>query len=127
MTSQPRIAATSGARGRGVSEEPDVRFTLANERTLLAYQRTSIGLIGAAVAVAHFLENDTLPLVLAGILLLCGALAAIGGYQRYRAADRAIREGRPLGQGRAALLLSVGLMVAVVVAAIYVGSTADWA
>jgi putative membrane protein len=110
-----------------VSEEPDVRFTLANERTLLAYQRTSIGLVGAAVAVAHFLEEDVLALVLAAILLLCGAFSAVGGYQRYVAADHAIREGRPLGQGRAAMLLSVGLMAAVVVAAIYVGTTADWA
>lgn len=107
-----------------MNEEPDVRFSLANERTLLAYQRTSIGLIGAAVAVAHFLDDDNLALVLAGILLLCGAFAAIGGYQRYLAADRAIREGRPLGQGRAAMMLSVGLMVAVVVAAVYVGTTA---
>ena len=106
--------------------EPDVRFSLANERTLLAYQRTSIGLIGAAVAVAHFLEDDTIALVLAAILLFCGALAAIGGYQRYRAADRAIREGRPLGRGRAAMLLSAGLIAAVAVAATYVITTVDW-
>jgi putative membrane protein len=110
-----------------VSAEPDVRFTLANERTLLAYQRTSIGLVGAAVAVAHFLEDDALALVLAAMRLFCGALSAVGGYQRYVAADHAIRDGRPLGRGRAAMLLSVGLMVAVVVAAIYVGTTADWA
>ncbi|MFL6108430.1 MAG: YidH family protein [Marmoricola sp.] len=109
---------------QSADEEPDVRFSLANERTLLAYQRTSIGLIGAAVAVAHFLDDSTLALVLASILLLCGAVSAVGGYQRYVAADRAIREGRPLGPGRAAMLLSVGLIVAVVVAAIYVGTTA---
>ena len=108
-----------------MSEEPDVRFSLANERTLLAYQRTSIGLIGASVAVAHFLEDDDVALVLAAILLLCGALSAVGGYQRYIAADRAIREGRPLGKGRAAMLLSLGLIAAVVVAAIYLGGMAD--
>ena len=104
--------------------EPDVRFSLANERTLLAYQRTAIGLIGAAVAVAHFLEDSTLALILAAILLVCGAFAAIGGYERYTAADRAIREGRPLGPGRAAMLLSAGLIIAVLVAAVYVVSTA---
>lgn len=104
--------------------EPDVRFTLANERTLLAYQRTSIGLIGAAVAVAHFLDDSALASVLAGVLLVCGGFSAVGGYQRYVAADRAIREGRPLGPGRAAVVLSLGLMVAVVVAAAYVVRTA---
>ncbi|MFL6022939.1 MAG: YidH family protein [Marmoricola sp.] len=109
-----------------MNEEPDVRFSLANERTLLAYQRTSIGLIGAAVAVAHFLDDNTTALVLAGLLLACGAFSAIGGYQRYLAADRAIREGRPLGPGRAAMMLSVGLMAAVVVAAVYVITAVDW-
>lgn len=107
-----------------MSDEPDVRFTLANERTLLAYQRTSIGLVGAAVAVAHFLEDDVLALVLAGVLLVSGAFTAVGGYQRYVAADKAIREGRPLGSSRSAVVLSVGLMAAVVVAAVYVVTTA---
>jgi putative membrane protein len=105
--------------------EPDVRFTLANERTLLAYQRTAIGLVAAAVAVAHFLEESDLALALAGLLLVSGAVAAISGYRRYRAADKAIREGRPLGSSSAALLLSVGLVAAVLVAAVYLLSTVD--
>ena len=100
--------------------EPDVRFSLANERTLLAYQRTAIGLIAAAVAVAHFLDEDALTLVLACILLAGGAVAAVGGYLRYRAADRAIREGRPLGHALTPLLISAGLVLGLVVAAIYV-------
>lgn len=103
-----------------MNEEPDVRFSLANERTLLAYQRTAIGLIGAAVAVAHFLDDSALALLLAGILLVAGGFAAVGGYQRYVAADRAIREGLPLGPGRAAKVLSLALMIAVLVAAVYV-------
>jgi len=32
--------------------EPDYRFTLANERTFLAWQRTALGLLAAAVAFA---------------------------------------------------------------------------
>lgn len=104
--------------------DPDVRFSLANERTLLAYQRTAIGLIGAAVAVAHFLDDSVLALVLAGVLLVCGGFAAVGGHQRYLAADRAIRDGRPLGPSRSAVVLSVGLMIAVLVAAGYVVRTA---
>ena len=104
--------------------EPDVRFSLANERTLLAYQRTSIGLIAAAVAVVHFLDNEVIALVLAGILLLSGGVAAVGGYYRYRDADRAIRDGRPLPGGPVPLLLSVGLTVCLVLAAVYVVLTA---
>ena len=33
--------------------EPDYRFTLANERTFLAWQRTALGLLAAAVAVVQ--------------------------------------------------------------------------
>ena len=34
--------------------EPDYRFTLANERTFLAWQRTSLGLMAAAVAAVSY-------------------------------------------------------------------------
>ena len=39
---------------------PDARFTLANERTRLAYQRSAIGLMAAAIAVAHFFGDDAM-------------------------------------------------------------------
>jgi putative membrane protein len=104
--------------------EPDVRFSLANERTLLAYQRTAIGLVGAAVAVAHFLDEGALALTLACVLLISGAIAAIGGYRRYLAADRAIREGRPMPQGPTPLLISLALVLCLLIAAVYVISTA---
>ena len=39
--------------------EPDYRFTLANERTFLAWQRTALGLLAAAVAVVQLVpETD---------------------------------------------------------------------
>ena len=36
--------------------EPDYRFSLANERTFLAWIRTALGLMAAGIA-AHFLEG----------------------------------------------------------------------
>jgi putative membrane protein len=110
----------AGGVGGGVPREPDVRFSLANERTLLAYQRTAIGLVAAAVAVAHFLDNDALELAMAGVLLVSGAVAAVGGYLRYREADRAIREGRALAPGGTPLLIAVGVVLGLLVAAAYV-------
>jgi putative membrane protein len=108
----------------GDQREPDVRFSLANERTLLAYQRTAIGLIAAAVAVAHFLDEGALALTLAAVLLASGAVAAIGGFRRYQAADQAIRRGQPLPQGPTPLLISIGLVVCLLIAAVYVVTTA---
>ena len=99
--------------------EPDVRFSLANERTLLAYQRTAIGLVAAAVAVAHFLDG-VVSLLMACLLLLSGAVAAIGGYLRYLEADRAIREGRPLTHGVTPMLIAVFLVLGMVLAAVSV-------
>ena len=104
--------------------EPDVRFTLANERTLLAYQRTAIGLIAAAVAVVHFLDRQGFAITLAAILLLSGGVAAVGGYQRYRAADRAIREGRALPAGQTPMIITFGLVLCLLVAVAYVVLTA---
>ncbi len=38
--------------------EPDYRFTLANERTFLAWERTALGLLAAAVAIVQFVPHD---------------------------------------------------------------------
>lgn len=103
--------------------EPDVRFSLANERTLLAYQRTAIGLVAAAVAVVHFLDDELLALSLAAVLLASGAVATVGGYRRYQAADRAIRNGEPLQTGRTPVLISAGLVLCLLIAAVYVVTT----
>ena len=38
---------------RSVGEEPDYRFTLANERTFLAWIRTALALIAGGVALVQ--------------------------------------------------------------------------
>ncbi len=75
---------------------PDYRFTLANERTFLAYERTAIGMVAASLAVFHLLEQSWPEVLLGALLLAAGAVAAIGGYVRYRAVDRAVRLNRTL-------------------------------
>lgn len=94
-------------------EEPDYRFTLANERTFLSWQRTSLGLLAAAVALAHFVPE--LAVVgarrLLGIGLALLAIAASGiGLQRWRQADHAMRRGEPLPRQPSPGLLAVGLI-----------------
>jgi putative membrane protein len=102
------------------TSEPDVRFSLANERTLLAYQRTAIGLMAAAIAVVHFLAHDALVLPLAAALIVTGVIAAVGGYQHYRHVERAIREGSPVSGGPAAHVLSLAMLVCLAITSIYV-------
>ena len=99
---------------------PDARFTLANERTLLAYQRSAIGLMAAAIAVAHFFGDDLEVLLLALALLFTGAFAGVGGYLRYRQVDAALRKGRTISSGSAAHLVSLAVLLCLVLAGFYV-------
>jgi len=104
--------------------EPDYRFTLANERTFLAWLRTALALLAAAVVLDQFGPPTEVPVVrtaLAMGLVALGALAAVGGLLRWRAVDAAMRLGAPLPRIRTPWLLAIGLSVAgVVVAALIV-------
>ena len=70
----------------GVGSEPDARFSLANERTFLAWIRTSLGFLagGAAIAaVSTIVGRLSLELKLASLLLLvCGLVCSTGAYVR---------------------------------------------
>lgn len=71
--------------------DPDVRFLLANERTLLAWVRTGLTLQAGGFALAHF-NSDLLSSQIAGIAaIVSGGIIAVVGYNRYKAADKAIR------------------------------------
>jgi putative membrane protein len=98
--------------------EPDYRFSLANERTLLAWARTALGLEAAGLGVVRFAP----PLsggreLLGAALVALGGLAAWNGYRRFVAVDRAMRAGARLPASPAPLALTASLaaLAAVVV------------
>jgi putative membrane protein len=78
----------------------DVRFLLANERTLLAWIRTSLAVQAGGLALAVVHKNQAYLGI--GVLLL-GVCVALMGYHRYIIADRSIRNHRlpPSGNGPA--------------------------
>ena len=94
-------------------EEPDYRFSFANERTFLAWIRTGLALIAAGVAV------DTIRLdlprsgqhVLGGLLVLLGAVCAVTAWSRWARAERAMRRHSPLPAPRATALLAAAVVV----------------
>ena len=108
----------------GVGEDPDPRFSLANERTALAAIRTSLAVIAGGVATAALVQLDVLPGALrtiAVVLCLLGGLMALGGLRRWRRVERALRLREPLPApellGPAALVVAavaVGVIVLVV-------------
>lgn len=78
--------------------EPDYRFTLANERTFLAWQRTALGLLAAAVAVVQFLPEMAVPGVRHALGAAVGVLAMLtagAGLHRWYQVDQAMRRGHP--------------------------------
>jgi putative membrane protein len=94
-------------------DEPDYRFSFANERTFLAWIRTGLALIAAGVAV------DTVGLdisqagqhVLAGLLVLLGALCALTAWSRWARAERAMRRHQPLPSPWSTALLTTAVVV----------------
>ncbi len=92
--------------------EPDPRFTLANERTFLAWIRTSLALLAAAVAlIALDLPlHGGLQLGAAAVFTLAALGAAVWAWLSWATAERALRLGSALpglgiGGGLAALLV----------------------
>jgi putative membrane protein len=78
--------------------EPDPRFTFANERTYLAWNRTGLALVGGGLAAGQLLHfNSHVVRLLASLppVLLGAAIIALS-YRRWEANERAIRRGEPL-------------------------------
>ncbi|AJE39925.1 YidH family protein [Streptomyces nodosus] len=105
---------------------PDYRFSLANERTFLAWLRTALALIGGGFAVDQFLPD--LPWAwrvgLALGLLAAGVLCSLRAVNHWVRCERAMRRGEDLPASRFPALLSI--VVAVVAVAMVVVVFIGW-
>ncbi len=115
-TRSPRAVFDAG-------KEPDPLYTLANERTYLAWLRLAVTLLAAAVAVDRlFLERPRYGSEVIALGLVAVAVGACGlGVRRWWATERALRLRKPLpGFGSpllgalAVLLVVVGVIVLIV-------------
>lgn len=98
--------------------DPDVRFLLANERTLLAWIRTSLAVLAGGVALTQLGSNSTTKTVIGIMAILLGAFMASVGYLRFKVADRAIRVGElpptgfdPIVQVGGIVVIAAGLVI----------------
>lgn len=84
---------------RTQGQEPDYRFTLANERTFLAWIRTALSLLAAGVLLAQFATRLSPAWVVAVVGAMLAATAAVLGaaaYGQWRANEIAMRNARPM-------------------------------
>ncbi|WP_026551674.1 DUF202 domain-containing protein [Arthrobacter sp. H20] len=105
--------------------DPDPRFTLANERTFLAWIRTSLALLAGGIAVEAFtveLFDPILRKAIAIVLLLLAMLIAAAACYRWLIIERAMRRGAPLPLPVLFPLLALGVtaVAAVVVLVVFV-------
>jgi putative membrane protein len=103
-----------------IGEEPDVRFTYANERTFLAWSRTALALVATGVAATQLLPRfSDVPggRRLIGLpLIALGAVLSLMSYHRWYRNQRAMRLNEPLPPSNLGLVLAVGVAVVAVVA-----------
>lgn len=102
------------ARVYGTGTEPDARFSLANERTYLAWIRTSLALMAAGVALQVFGVGDrSVPSVAASALLTGFAVVLpILAWTGWARTERSLRRSTPLPAPHVAVPLSLVLAVA---------------
>jgi putative membrane protein len=99
-----------------VGDEPDPRFSLANERTFLAWIRTALALVAAGVALDAFAADmePGLRLAAAVVLLVLGAAVPALAWLTWMDVERALRQATPLPSSRVALPVAVGIGAAAV-------------
>ncbi len=103
-----------------VGQEPDPRFSLANERTALAWVRTALALVAAGVgltSVAQLVGDARLLHLLAVLMCLGGGVVAVSAVLGWLRKEHALRTGRPLPAPTAlpwlaAVVAAVGVAVA---------------
>ena len=99
-----------------LGEAPDYRFSLANERTFLAWIRTALGFLAAGVGLDQLAPDFATPLIreiLALLLCLFAGGMAIYGYLRWLNNEKAMRLKQDLPYTRTLLVISI-LLLAVV-------------
>lgn len=101
---------------------PDPRFTFANERTFLAWIRTSLALVAAGIGVDAFADDfpEWGRHALATLLVVMGGLLSAVAFRRWFQAEAALRHGRPLPSNRLAPIIAYGLSLGAVLALVLV-------
>ncbi|MFE3759101.1 YidH family protein [Nocardia tengchongensis] len=100
-----------------VDHEPDYRFTLANERTFLAWVRTALGLLAGGIAVSQFYTSTLLwHKAIGAVCIVLAGLIAVGAFWQWRRVQLAMRRDQPLPRPPLVPVTVVGAGIAALLA-----------
>ena len=114
------ITNSFGTDPRLVGSEPDYRFTLANERTYLAWIRTALALaaggLGTITVIDTFYGQELMGLLLLGLSFITAATS----YRRWSANERSIRLVRPQPPSILPQVMTIGTALVAIAATVLV-------
>jgi putative membrane protein len=106
-----------------VGDDPDPRFSLANERTFLAWVRTALAMLAGGVALnaLDVPHTDWIRGFLVVLLIGVGGLVCLFALVRWARIERAMRRREPLPSFGLGIVMTVALLlVAVLLVAVLV-------
>ncbi|WP_291021562.1 DUF202 domain-containing protein [Hydrogenophaga sp.] len=94
--------------GQEQESEPDYRFTLANERTFLAWVRTALAILAGAMVMQQLMRNEPrwIAMGFACSLAVLAVLLVGGSYRQWLQYQKAMRHAGPLPRSRLVPLLA---------------------
>ena len=107
------------ATDEAAADVVDYRFTLANERTFLAWIRTSLGLLAGGVALQSLAAQFATADYRRAIALSCAVLALVLcclAFRQWRRVNRAMHQGTELPGNLVVPLVAVGVVLIAIAA-----------
>ncbi len=102
-----------------VERDPDVRFSYANERTFLAWNRTALAMITAGLAITQLLPPFNVPggrRMIGLPLIAAGTIVSIASFAQWKRNETAMRRGEPLPASILPALVAVVVGISAVIA-----------
>jgi putative membrane protein len=113
-----------------IGTDPDVRFSYANERTFLAWNRTALAMVTAGLAITQLLPPFDIPggrRMIGLPLIALGTVVSIASLVQWRRNEVAMRLGEPLPSSilpkLVAVVVAISALIALVLAIATPGST----